>query len=579
MNTKKPARWLWTLVAILIVPACAGNNDDAIIASIVSSQARIQLGFLGRYNTGIYNAGGAEIPAFDPVSKRLFVINAGPSTVDVLDLTNPAVPVLVTSISCLTYGGLPSTAGSPNSVAVSNGLVAIAVQNTVKTDNGEVVFFDAADATGFTTPLKQMAVGALPDMLCFTPAGNKVLVANEGEPTTDTYAVDPEGSVSIITLTAPGIGGAAGATVQQVTFTSFNSQKAALKAAGVRIFGKDVTGLEADGVASVARDLEPEYIATDGTTAWVTLQENNALAIVNIATATVTQIVPLGYKDHSLAINSLDPSDRELPGNLPLIQFVTGPIRGLYMPDGIAAYTVNGQTYLITANEGDAREYLTATPAAFTEEARISTLTLDATVFPNAAAIKANTAFGRLNVTTKTGDTDNDGDFDALYAFGARSVSIWSASGQQVWDSGDDIERITAAALPLNFNASHSGGTANALDDRSDNKGPEPEGVTVGQIDGRWYAFICLERVGGIIVYDVTAPTAPVFQTYINTRDFTQTPGPAAGAGLPVPGLDLGPEGMVFVPATSSPNGKPLLIVANEISGSTLILQVTKLFN
>ncbi|MCA8919871.1 MAG: choice-of-anchor I family protein, partial [Planctomycetes bacterium] len=269
----------------------------------------------------------------------------------------------------------------------------------------------------------------------------------------------------------------------------------------------------------------------------------------------------------SLAVNQFDPSDRDGPMGSKVIKFVTGPVRGLYMPDTIASYSVGGQTYLVTANEGDSRDY-----GGFSEEERVKDLTLDATAYPNAAAVQADGWLGRLKCTTATGDTDNDGDIDQIYCYGARSFSIWSSAGQLVWDSGDQLEQIVAATLPNNFNANND---SNGLDGRSDDKGPEPEAVAVAEIDGRWYAFIGLERVSGIVVYDITSPSAPVFQQYINTRDFNVTPA-SNGAGNPVDGLDIGPEGMRYVSAADSPTGEPLLIVGNEVSGSTTIFKVTK---
>jgi hypothetical protein len=524
-----------------------------------NTDGRLFLGLIGRYSTNLFDAGGAEIPAFDPASKRLFVTNAGPSAVDVLDISDPAAPTLVTSINCSPFGG-GGPGGAPNSVAVHNGLLAIAVQNATKTNPGEVVFFDAG-AAGFGAPLKTVTVGALPDMLCFTPDGKRVLVANEGEPN-DAYTIDPEGSISIIDLSS----GVAAATVQTAGFGAFNAQKAALIAAGVRIFGPESTVDEPDDIATVAQDLEPEYltVSDDGKKAWATLQEANAIAIVDVLSATVTDVVPLGYKDHSQPENALDPSDRDGPGASPLIQFVNAPVFGMYQPDAIASFRVGCKTYLITANEGDARDY-----AGFSEEERIKGLTLDPAAFPNVGAIQADAFLGRLNSTTATGDANNDGMHENLYCYGARSFSIWDDDAKLVWDSGDALERIAAASLPLNFNGSN---TNNNLDNRSDDKGPEPEAVTTAEIGDRTYAFVGLERMGGIVVYDVTDPKEPKFQTYVNTRDLNQAPGPGTGG-------DLGPEGIIFVPAADSPNGKDLLIVAFEISGSTAIYEISKLFD
>ncbi len=935
---------------------------------------------LGTYASGIYDEGGAEIAAYDPASRRLFVVNAQAATVDVLDLSNPSNPTKSFTIDVTPYGAVA------NSVAVHNKTVAVAVEADPKTDPGHVVFFTSSGAF-----LSTVEVGALPDMVTFSPNGRWVLVANEGEPNND-YSVDPEGSVSLIDVSK----GAAKLTQAQVRTAGFTSFNGATLDASIRIFGPG---------ASVAQDLEPESIAVspDSRRAYVTLQENNALATVDIATAQVTSLTGLGFKDHNeveaaatlfsfdpdqmpvigttvggqemklggfsglhyeginpgngrlkfvthtdrgpnaepvegkrpfllpdftpeivrfeldrdlgtltlteriplkdtngdllsglpntavtggtdktphhdelpidllgnvipldplggdfeglvidptdgsfwmcdeyrpaiyhfssngqllkrlvpmgaaaaaglaagalgdevlpavlaqrrqnrgfegialnggkiyafvqsplrnpvslensalngmrnirvlefnpandatrqflyvmdnpslggagntradkigdavsagpgeflvlerdddklpgdapekiekkiyrfnlagatdvtgrdaavdvgggvlktidqmtpielnaqgvqpilkllevdldaagynlaekvegltmidpwtLAVindndfgvsaitvdfdtgtftlndgytpenaqlgiidlfsNGLDASDRDGPSNGPRINIHRWPVKGMYQPDGIAAFSYNPsrknsgatQTMLVLANEGDAREY-TGT-GGLVEAVRVSSRTLDPTAFPNAAALKANSALGRLNVTKTLGDPDQDNDYDVLYAFGARSFSIRTAAGVLVWDSGDDLERITAAAFPANFNASN---TNHDLDNRSDDKGPEPEGLAVGKAFGRTYVFVGLERIGGVVVYDITNPYAPTYVTYVNHRDFSKAPN-SGQAG------DLGPEGLVFVRAEDSPTGKPLLIVANEVSGTTTVFAINKL--
>ena len=476
---------------------------------------------------------GAEISAFDSGSDRLFVV-AG-SIVEIYNVSNTGTLTLAGS---LTTGFTPpaGTQAIPNSVAVKNGIVAVAyaIQNTSTNaqQTGQVSFYNAAG-----TFLNSVAVGALPDMLTFTPDGTKVLVANEGEPNSygQPNSVDPEGSVSIINIA----GGVANATVAQASFTSFNSQIATLKAAGVRITGPSST---------VAQDLEPEYIAVspDGKTARITLQENNAIAILDIASATITNILPLGAKNYNLPGNGLDASDRDGKINIQ-----NWPVFGLYQPDAIASFTTNGQTYYITANEGDSRDY-----TGFSEEIRVggAGYVLDPTVFPNAATLKQNTNLGRLTVTNATGDTDGDGDFDRIEAFGGRSFSIWNTSGNQIFDSGDQFEQITATKVPTLFN---SDGAADTFDTRSDNKGPEPEGVAIGVINNRTYAFIGLERTGDVIVYEVTNPNKPRFVQYINTSE------------------DTAIEGLTFVSAADSPTGKPLLVTTAEVSKTVAVFEVT----
>jgi DNA-binding beta-propeller fold protein YncE len=252
--------------------------------SFAAASPLVSLEFLGRHATGLYNRSAAEIVAYDGASRRAFVANAAANTIDVLDLSSPANPTLVFSLDITAFGG------GINSVAVSNGVVAAAVEAEAKADPGAVVFFDTDGNV-----LNSVTVGVLPDMVTFTPDGRYALTANEGEPEDD-YLVDPEGSVSVIDLT----GGVANASVSTATFAAFNAGTPA----GVRVFGPGAT---------TAQDLEPEYVAVspDSSTAFVVCQENNALAIVDIATATVTDLVGLGYKDHALPRNRLDASDRD----------------------------------------------------------------------------------------------------------------------------------------------------------------------------------------------------------------------------------------------------------------------------
>ncbi len=943
----------------------------AATAKVPASVARsISLSPIGTYASGQIGVSAAEIVAHDPATQRLFVVNALSAEIDVISIANPTAPEKFGSISLKAFG-----AGA-NSVAVREGIIAVAVEADKKTDPGSVVFFD-----GNLNFLSSVKVGALPDMLTFTPNGRFVLVANEGEPNS-AYTIDPEGSVSIINL-AGGAKKLTQSSVRTADFKKFNN--VALNPA-IRVFGPNAT---------VAQDMEPEYITVshDSKTAWVVCQENNAFAIIDINSATVKELVPLGFKDHAavaagaslynfdasqlpsigttlagqeiplggfsgLAFEGIDPAtgrhkfvahtDRGpnaeptgilrpflLPGfapevvrfewdsnsgaitltqrialqsapgvpltglpntaisssasapyndevpvdllgntlpldplggdfegividpadgsmwmcdeyrpaiyhfdaagvliqryvplgtaaaagaapgtfgvealppviaqrrqnrgfeaialdngriyafvqsplrnpstlansalngmrNIRIVEFnpatlatrqflyvmdnpnlggepnsradkigdavslgngeflvierdddkistdpastiekkvyqinlsgatalntaqsngligTTGksvdqlsgaelaangirpvykqlyvdlvaagydqvekveglavidpwtiavindndfgvaditvapdgsftrnytpepvqlgiidvrhnaldasdrdtkinirpwPVKGVYMPDAIASYQVKGKTYIITANEGDAREYIVTDPVtgvetpSFVENVRIgsSSVVLDPVKFPNAAVLKNNANLGRLNITNTLGKNPATGFYEELYAFGARSFSIWDASGSLVWDSGDDLERITAAKYPLNFNTSNSN---NEFDNRSDDKGPEPEGVVVGKVFGRDYAFIGLERIGGVVVYDVSNPELPIFTTYVNNRDFTKEIG-SSGSG------DSGVEGLLFIKPEDSPNGKPLLVTGNEVSGTTTVFEIS----
>lgn len=483
---------------------------------------------------GFSSANGAEIPAFDPVSKRLYTV-AGP-VVEVLSVGNTGALSLIGSLPT----GFTPPAGAtaiPNSVAISNGILAVSFAMVTNGTNaqqaGRVGFYSAATSAF----LNVVTVGALPDMVAFTPDGSKLLTADEGEPNSygQPTSVDPEGSVSIVNLA----NGVANATVQIASFTVFNNQLASLRSAGVRIYGPGAT---------VAQDFEPEYIAfsADGQKARITLQENNAIAVLDIASATFTSIQPLGLKNHNLAGNGLDASDQDGPA----INIQPRPIFGMYQPDAIARYTVGGQDYYMTANEGDSRAY-----TGFSEEVRVgsSAYVLDPAAFPNAAALKANSNLGRLQLTNASGDLDNDGDIDRIQAFGARSFSIWNAGGIQIFDSGDQLEQITSAKTPTLFN---SEGARTNFDTRSDNKGPEPEGVAIGVVNNITYAFIGMERVGDVMVYDVSNPAAPVFIQYLNVPE------------------DLGVEGLIFVPAANSPTGNALLITTAETSLTVSVYEI-----
>ena len=507
--------------------AIIGTLTLAMSAGLhVSTQSPgLSLTPIGRYETRVFDRGASEIVEYDPDTRRLFVVNAQLAGVDVLDASDPTNPRKIAFIDATALGGVV------NSVDVSRGILGVAIEANTKTNPGIAAFY----RTNTLELLGTVPTGALPDMITFSPDGRFALIANEGEPNT-TYTVDPEGSVTVVNLETR--------AATTVGFGVANGFEAQLRAAGVRIYGPG---------ASAAQDFEPEYIAVapNSLEAYVTLQENNAIVVLDLVRLQFTRILPLGFKDHSRPGFGLDASDRE---NAAFIG--NWPVWGMYQPDGIAAYTSEGRTYLVTANEGDARDY-----TAFAEEARVSSLRLDPTAFPNAAFLTAN---GRLTVTRSLGDTDGDGDYDRLFVLGGRSFSIWDTAGNLVFDSGDAFERITAARYPAFFNASH---TNNTFDDRSDNKGPEPEGVTLGEINGRTYAFIGLERIGGIMTYDITDPRAPVFVDYTNFRNFT-------GNIQQFTAGDLGPEGLTFIPARISPNGRHLLVVGNEVSGSTTFYDV-----
>lgn len=542
------------LVALpLWAPVSAGPKDKAVALSPI-----------GTYATGVIGASAAEVTAHDPATQRLFVVNAQVGQVDVLDVRDPSVPTKVGSLSAAgltdVNGTVIGAGASINSVDVRGGLLAVAVQAPVKTDLGWLAVYRAVDLS----PLGAVRVGAQPDMTVFADH-DTVLVANEGEPNDKDeplgdpgFTRDPEGSVSLVDLT----GGLSQDAVRTARFTAFEG--VALPA-GVRVFGPDVpvpAGQQPAG--RVARNLEPEYIAVDqqAKTAYVTLQEASAVAVLDLRAGEFTALRALPTKNWNAPGNVLDASDRDSA-----VRLRNWPVTGLAMPDAIASYQVKGETYLVTANEGDAREW-----GGYVEPARVNSLALCADQFSDAASLKANANLGRLNVSTASGFDPVAGCYRELFAFGARSFSILDEDGALVADTGAVMERtiadlVATGALPARaFNASNDGSAT--ADSRSDDKSIEPEGVAIGKVGGRTYAFIALERIGGVMTFDITDPRTPTFVDYVNNRDYTAT-GAAA--------RDLGAEGIEFVAAEDSPIGEPLVVVANEVSGTTTLFRVDAL--
>lgn len=460
-------------------PARAASKALAWIANRESFMSDLQTSPLWSHDTASGGAAGsAEVIAFD--AARQLVLVLGPEGVDALRMADGS---LAFSLPAAALGEL----GTGNSVAVQGDVLAVAFDGPEPGSDGLVALYSlAADGSGASL-LRTVSVGAVPDMVTFTPDGSRLLVAIEGEPADD-YAIDPPGGVAVIDV--------ATGESRFLGFEGFDT--AALRAAGVRITGPAGT--------LAATDLEPEYIALseDGRTAYVTLQENNAIAVLDLESLEYTGVFGLGSKDHSAAGQGLDPSDRDGGGAI-----VNAPVQGLYMPDGIASFTHEGRTYLVTANEGDAREW-----GDYTDVARLKDLTLDEAGFGGAeavAALQADAALGRLDVLTTEGDTDGDGDIDVITSLGGRSFSIWEVGEDgltQVYDSGDMLERVLIAQFPELFD-----------DGRSDNKGPEPESVTLAELGGVLHAFVALERSDSVMAFRIDSPTEVTYAGLIATGD------------------------------------------------------------
>ncbi len=488
---------------------------------------------LHTYKTGIFDSSGTEIIAYDRISRRLYSTNKARNRIDIFTYSDFSKPGKIGSIDMNPY------VSSISSVAVYFGTVAVVGSGAVPQFPGKLVFFDKDGIFK-----AQFAVGAQPDMVTFTPGGNQVLVAGEGEPSDD-YTGDPWGSVSIIDI-SPGFNFITQADMKYVYFDRLDT---VAYDPAVRIFGNN-------GAQTAAQDIEPEFITVNSaqTKAYVSLQENNAIAIVDLFTATLDTVVGLGYKDFSAI--GLDASDVANSINIR----THSNLFGMYQPDALVAYNTGGTQYILSANEGDARDY-----TAYSEEVRVGSMILDFPKFPTWPTNQHDTVLGRLKVTTALGDNNNDGSFDSLYCFGGRSFSIWDENVQLVWDSGDDFEQTLKALHASEFNSDRDDNSSRKS--RSDDKGPEPKNVVIGEVDGKTYAFICLERMGGIMIYDITNPLAPTFVMYELNRDFTKAANDA-DAG------DLGPVGMSFVKAADNTRGLPLLFVANAVSGTITVYEM-----
>jgi len=569
-------------------------------APAASSQNKLALSVVDTYVSGNdFDTASAEIVSYDKCSDKLYVVNAKDATVDVLSLaaTNSA-PSKASSIdlqAAATAAGIEI--GAANSVSAKQGLVAVAIEAKVKQNNGLIALYRSDDLSLLAT----FTAGALPDMVTLSEDGRYILTANEGEPSGD-YKNDPEGSVTIVDLKAGFETDQA--VVKQVRFNEFNTggSRVSELETSVRTAGPEGT--------SVAQDLEPEYLVlnTDATKAYVALQENNAMAIIDIANATVDSIKGLGEK--SWANVELDASNKDgVVGNFQSYQQLVG----LYMPDTLTSFEKDGETYIVSANEGDGREYIYETTQqacdaakhewdgddfapggdeedatkyaneeddciSFIDEIRGGDLFDDATIadaHPLKDALDDNDQLKRLKFVT---DDMNIEAGETIKSFGARSFSIWNTQGELVFDSGDDLAKRAFAADADNFNATNDNNdTAETADNRSDDKGIEPEAVEAAEINGRIFIFVGLERQGGVAVYDATNPQAPVFQTFLNNRDFSEgvctalddgdcdndTYNSAAG--------DLGPESIEYFTRV----GKHFIAVGNEVSGTTTVYEIS----
>ena len=454
--------------------------------------------------------GYAEMIRYHSQSKSLLVTASETGTIERISISDP--------LNLKKLAPFDLSGGNVTAVAVHKNLIAASIKEKNADAPGNVQIFNNDGEK-----LAEYKTGALPDNIAFSPDGRYLLTANEGEPSDD-YKIDPEGSFTLIDLS----NGIQNATVKQIMFNNVKLP------AGARIVKPG---------SSFAEDAEPEYIAfsPDGKMAYATLQENNAIATIDIASAKIINVSGLGFKNVSRISHDVSNKD----GGINMKRW---PVLMMYQPDAIVAYDTKGNTYLVTANEGDAKDY-----DGFSEETRVGKLKLDKTMFPNANELQKKENLGRLKTTKTLGDTDGDGDHDIIYAYGGRSFSIWKDDGTLVFDSGNAFENIISKRSPEMFNANGP----SKIDDRSDDKGPEPEALAIGKIDGRIYAFIGMERNNAIFAYDITLPSDPHMVSYIMPNENHNSP-----------------EGLEFISANESPTGKPLLAVAFEMTGTIGLYEI-----
>ncbi|MCM3634544.1 choice-of-anchor I family protein [Paenibacillus camelliae] len=525
-----------------------------------AGQGDLEARLIARYSSGAaFEEGGTEIVAYDSLHQQMYSVNGAEKALDIISISslssaksksNAIHEIKLTkriSLEQLSKQSLSLSDITSVAIHPSNEYVAIAAPADPVTDAGYIIFIRHDG-----TYLNHVQVGVLPDMVTFTPDGKHVLAANEGQPNDD-YTIDPVGSVSIINVEQ----GVQSISASAVTTAGFDK----VEADGIRIVKPG---------ASFSEDAEPEYIvvADDSSKAYVALQESNAIAVLDLKTKQITDVHDLGVIDHSLPGYALDASDKDGVASLK-----NWPVLGMFMPDGMSMYTVDGKSYILTANEGDAKDY-----DGFSEEARVKDLAdriaLDASYYKGftqeqldamAETMFADEQLGRLKTTTSVA-LNKDGKQEAIYSYGTRSFSIWDADTMElVFDSGDQFERITKLANPAGFNTDNA---ENSVDSRSDDKGVEPEAVTVGKVGDTSYAFVGLERAGGIMAYDLSNPAAPVFDLYFSSRSYD--------ADEEIPSGDVAPEGLTFIEASNSPTGEALLLVANELSGTIAIYELTE---
>ena len=543
MNVKKLISMFSAALFACSVFALDVKAEVVNVADVVyPGSMEVILELAGRYDSESGD-GGAVFTAYADKAEKLFVVNSAEKALDIVDLSDAGDDLTLDRTKRIEFDGVDGLdpIGEITSVVVDKkeSFVAVSLAAEIPQDDGWVVFLDMKGNV-----LKVIGAGPKPSMMVLTPDNNTLLVANEGEPD-DLYTTDPEGSVTVIDVRS-GIRKASPITV------------------GFEGVPVEETVRKTDPTATYPESFEPEHItaAKDSKTAYVSLQESNALAVLDLIAMEFTGVFDMGVKDHTLPDSRLDSCDMD---NINIAQY---PVLGMYMPDDVELVTVKGKEYLITANEGAWQNYSKWNDTITINEIKAEGLLgLDASKYGGLgqAAIDAMVAasgfkdgLGRMVVSRLEG-MGEDGKYDALYSFGGRSFSIVEAKSMElVYDSGDELEEITAKSLYKYFNASSEDA---ARDARSVSNGPAPQAIATGVINNSTYAFIGLGEVGGVAAYSLDDITDPEFVSYSASRDFAGN-------------ADSGPADIIFVDADKSPTGEALLAVACEASGTVALYEV-----
>jgi hypothetical protein len=304
-------------VTAAVTMAACGGGDDAAPASGASPSAPDATMHFNRLSTfAICSQLGSSCESATPVNAEIVAASSDGMTliytsglsqqVGFVDITNPDTPV---GLGSLNMGGEPTSVAVVGTFA----LVAVNTSPSFVAPSGKLVVVDIATRTA----VAELDLGGQPDSVAVSKDGRYAAIAieNERDEGLNGGAIPqlPAGSLAIIDL----VGAPTAWTRRNVSLAGLAT-----------LFGSDP---------------EPEYVSiNDDNIAVVTLQENNHIALVNLATGAVTGHFSAG----SVTLGAVDLTD-ERPN---LIQFNQTQSNRLREPDGV---TWVSKTRFATANEGD----------------------------------------------------------------------------------------------------------------------------------------------------------------------------------------------------------------------------------